>query len=456
MTQIKNVNIVPDGSINRVHVSQGDIGRQLQFNLFDGALAYTPATGSTVKIQGTKPSGFGFSEACTWSGNVVTVDTTDEMTDEYGYIDTELVITSSDESEVLGTANFILAVERNPHPDNITDGTQITAQSLEVRIEALEAEISGGGSGLTDGAKQALLNCFAHVAWIDEDGQDYYDALEGELYPPATLTSISAVYTQSGTVYDTDSLDSLKTDLVVTAHWDDNTTSTVASSQYTLSGTLTVGTSTITVTYGGKTTTFTVVVSHTPLAYIASSGTQYIDTGLVLGYYDEVTIVLNDNGNATTDTVYWGVTENFGGTNKTTNWGPYNTAYSCRWAGGQTGQYTRTRNAKIKLSALNKSSTEKTFNVYDMNDTVLYSQDATGCSADYIPVTNTVYVFARNFNGEPRYNSTFEFYEMIIKNQGGTERMHLIPVLKDSVPCLYDTVSGTYLYNAGTGDFTYA
>lgn len=260
MTQIKNVNIVPDGNIIRVHVSQGDIGRTLQFNLYDGALAYTPATGSTVKIQGTKPSGFGFSEACTWSGNVVTVDTTDEMTDEFGYIDTELVITSSDESEVLGTANFILAVERNPHPDNITDGTQITAQSLEVRIEALEAEMSGGG--MTDAVKQALLYCFDHVAWIDDNGQNYYDALEDALYPPATLTSISAVYTQSGTVYDTDSLDDLKADLVVTAHYDNGTSQTVTS--YTLSGTLTTGTSTITVTYGDKTTTFNVTVTHMP------------------------------------------------------------------------------------------------------------------------------------------------------------------------------------------------
>lgn len=78
----------------------------------------------------------------------------------------------------------------------------------------------------------------------------------------ATLESISAVYTQSGTVYDNDSLDSLKTDLVVTATYDDTSTATVPSTDYTLSGTLTTGTSTITVSYGGKTTTFTVTVTH--------------------------------------------------------------------------------------------------------------------------------------------------------------------------------------------------
>ena len=86
----------------------------------------------------------------------------------------------------------------------------------------------------------------------------------------ATLTSISAVYTQSGTVYPTDSLDSLKTDLVVTAHYDDQSTATVTS--YTLSGTLTVGTSTITVSYDGKTTTFSVTVS---------AASSYVTDGLI-------------------------------------------------------------------------------------------------------------------------------------------------------------------------------
>ena len=98
-------------------------------------------------------------------------------------------------------------------------------------------------SGISDDVKVALLDCFAHVAWTSSHGQVYYDLLEQALYAeePKTLVSISAVYTQSGTVYDTDTLDSLKTDLVVTATWSDTSTSTVASADYTLSGTLTEG-----------------------------------------------------------------------------------------------------------------------------------------------------------------------------------------------------------------------
>lgn len=103
------------------------------------------------------------------------------------------------------------------------------------------------------------------------------------MYPPVPLASISAVYTQSGTVYDTDSLDSLKSDLVVTATYEDSTTETVT--DYTLSGTLAVGTSTITVAYGGKTTTFTVTVSAAPTlssisAVYTQSGTVYTSDSL--------------------------------------------------------------------------------------------------------------------------------------------------------------------------------
>lgn len=95
---------------------------------------------------------------------------------------------------------------------------------------------------------------------------------------PAVLTSISAVYTQSGVVYPTDSLDSLKPDLVVTAHYSDSSTATVTT--YTLSGSLTVGTSTITVTYSGKTTTFNVTVTEPVVldsitATYTQSGTVY-------------------------------------------------------------------------------------------------------------------------------------------------------------------------------------
>jgi hypothetical protein len=77
-----------------------------------------------------------------------------------------------------------------------------------------------------------------------------------------TVSSITAVYTPSGTVYDTDTLDSLKDDLVVTATYDDTSTEVIPAADYTLSGSMSHGTQTITVTFSGATTTFTVTISE--------------------------------------------------------------------------------------------------------------------------------------------------------------------------------------------------
>lgn len=223
------------------------------------------------------------------------------------------------------------------------DGT--VYNTLEARLNAENSALKSAiasGSSLTSAIKSALLQLAQKVAYIDEDGQDYYDDLYDALYPPvvytaitlntnslsfgalnttqtltatttpsggavtwsssntsvatvsqtgvvtsvgygnatitatcgnlsatcsvaitqATVTSISAVFNQVGvTVYSTDTLDSLKAHLTVRATYSDSSTVTLDDSDYTLSGTLTVGTSTITVSYGGQTTTFTVDVT---------------------------------------------------------------------------------------------------------------------------------------------------------------------------------------------------
>ena len=117
----------------------------------------------------------------------------------------------------------------------------------------------------------------------------------------ATLVSISASYTQTGTIYDSDSLDDILTagTLVVTAIWSDSSQTTVPNDDVTLSGSLTTGTSTITASYGNKSDTFSVTVTHdmsalpagyTKYDYIQNTQTGtnasdlYIDTGLDATY----------------------------------------------------------------------------------------------------------------------------------------------------------------------------
>jgi len=70
--------------------------------------------------------------------------------------------------------------------------------------------------------------------------------------------------------------------------------------------------------------------------------------------------------------------------------------------------------------------------------------------------TYNFYLFALNTNGSPvaQYNG-MKLYEWKYY-QNGELKQWLIPVLdSNSVPCLYDKVSGTLIYNAGTGSFNY-
>ena len=91
--------------------------------------------------------------------------------------------------------------------------------------------------------------------------------------PIVTLSGITAVYNGTATIYPATPLDDLKAGLTVTANYSDHTTNTVAAADYALSGTLTVPSSTVTVTYQGKTDTFAVTVTD-PSGGITYSVTQ--------------------------------------------------------------------------------------------------------------------------------------------------------------------------------------
>ena len=153
--------------------------------------------------------------------------------------------------------------------DEITSVKQDLNQ-LDERVTDLETS-----PVISSDLKAALLQLASKVAYIDDDGQTYYDDLYYALNPPAVLVSISAVYTQIEPIYPNDSLDRLKHDLVVTGHYSDQTTATIT--EYTLIGTLAQGTSTITVSYDGKTTTFSVTVSQGAL-YPMENGTHTFTT----------------------------------------------------------------------------------------------------------------------------------------------------------------------------------
>lgn len=197
-----SLNIRPGaGYAQTVKVSQGDVGRPLRFNLLDGAEALGIQTGTVITIHGTKPSGLGFTETCTLSGSAASVLTTLEMTQENGMFPAELVLTLG--NEVIGTANFMMNVERSPHDENTIDGTYDVADSIFHRMDTLEGEI--------DQTNAELADVNTNLTGLIEDNTAEIARVA------ATVPAVDATLTVSGAAADAkktgDEITQLKSDL---------------------------------------------------------------------------------------------------------------------------------------------------------------------------------------------------------------------------------------------------
>lgn len=165
-----------------------------------------------------------------------------------------------------------------------TTGAAADAKKVGDEINDLKADLN---QIFSDNAKDALLNCFAHTVFTDDDS-DYYGILRNALYADA-YPRITAIF-NPGThhVYHLDSLDTLKPYLTVKYYETSTSAGTVvADSDYTLSGNLVEGDQTITVSYLRLVATFVVNVTN-PFIYrlpntpVEFDGTNYVDTGVAL------------------------------------------------------------------------------------------------------------------------------------------------------------------------------
>lgn len=118
----------------------------------------------------------------------------------------------------------------------------------------------------------------------------------------------------------------------------------------------------------------------------------------------------------------------------------------------------------ILKSARVVNSANKTFTAGDIleykevNGTVYVNGESKGTSTyTNLSDSNNLYLFGKNKNGsiETGTMPDMSLYEFYYK-ENDEDVVHLLPsVDEDGTACLYDTVSGNYLYNAGTGDFGY-
>ena len=178
-----------------------------------------------------------------------------------------------------------MAYERQYYTNgDVLDARQLNHMETGIKensdnVSKLSEEI-GNQSGLTNDLKTAFINYYTHVMpnFDDTNGLSYVNAIltalgaetrgesggeepdipdeptEPDIPEDATLTSISVIYTGGDVTVGTTLSD--LTGITVTATYSNGTTKEVTG--YTLSGEIAEGNNIITVSYGGKKTTFTV------------------------------------------------------------------------------------------------------------------------------------------------------------------------------------------------------
>lgn len=163
ITQEINLNLIPGAIPPRISVSQyDDASRSLVFRLYNGAVSFTPGSGTTVQIRGTKPDNKGFEYAASIAGSTVTAAITDQMTAVAGDVRCEIVL--KDSTKTIGTGNFVLEVERAA----LGEDTDISETVIPDIIDAAEANAERAEAA-ADRAEEASV----HAPYIGQN-EDWY------------------------------------------------------------------------------------------------------------------------------------------------------------------------------------------------------------------------------------------------------------------------------------------
>ncbi len=305
----------------------------------------------------------------------------------------------------------------------------------------------GNSSSFSFSAKIALLECLKHLAWNSPDGQTYYDSLESLLIGEVELSYITVVYSGS-TVMEGSSLDDLRPDLVVTAHYTDGGTGRINS--YNLYGNLNFGTNTITVAYGGKTATFSVTVTDTPsgykkLAYLIATGTQYIDTDIIYKNNMAYELTVKGLGSVSSSQTYLG--------NIATGSDGYQFALNTLNGGTHFFRYgTNHYEGQFTPDPTHEYVATMVVNVAYLDGQLLYTYPTTTENC-----IDSMFLFARRY----KHTTADQFASCAVKELKFWDESHtliadMLPYLdKNRVPCMYDKIRKQTFYNLGTGTFSY-
>ena len=151
--QTYRVDMIPNGVPLVVHVSQYDTeARTLIFELYKGDVAYEVPAGAVASIAGTKPDKTAFIYPMVIDDNVVSIDLKQQMAIVAGDVLAEIQITNS--SGKIGSANFVIRVERGPiDEDSVISETDLPI--FEQLVSDAQTAASDAQTAAEDAAKDA-------------------------------------------------------------------------------------------------------------------------------------------------------------------------------------------------------------------------------------------------------------------------------------------------------------
>ena len=198
------------------------------------------------------------------------------------------------------------------------------------------------------------------------------------------------------------------------------------------------------------------IIRHLPLNYLESTGTQYINTGLVSTADSKVDCTFGFSSMES------GVANNvgvFGGRN-----GQQSTTFTLFKIASGTPQYFRFDfNGQPQVATANQLTWDTTSKYrfeydgtkYNTTNTTTSQSVTANLSPSSTFTTSSICLFAVNTNGTIGQYLSGRIYHYWYTD--GTNTIDLYPVLKlpERIPCMYDRVSKTYFYNESTDQFLY-
>jgi len=181
------------------------------------------------------------------------------------------------------------------------------------------------------------------------------------------------------------------------------------------------------------------------LAYLESTGKQYIDTGIKLSSESEVRCGVAFTSMESFNYVFGGMGEVW------LNEGFYVLCINSQLLAGYATQ-DRSKGLPVVQYELYNTKLDK--NEFDVNGTQIYAFKPDGSGFTEQPVTCWVFGFRRgpNYGGVPQICRVYSF----TISRAGEMQLYFIPCLDpNGTPCMYDIMSQEPFYNDGTGQFLY-